>query len=84
MKEKDHSCKHLLVSLSDYVDGDLNEDICAEIERHLSECHDCTVVVNTLKKTVELYHTTAEPDPLPEAMMQRLYVRLNLEDYLAR
>jgi anti-sigma factor RsiW len=84
MKEHNSSCKQLLVSLSDYVDGDLNESICAEVEKHLAECTDCTVVVNTLRKAIELYHSVAIDEQVPDQVMQRLYMRLNLDDYLAK
>ena len=58
----DKNCKSLLGSLSDYVDGTAQEKICREIERHLSECEDCRVVVDTLKKTVYLYQSDSKTD----------------------
>lgn len=79
MEEK--NCTSLLAFLSDYVDGAVQEDLCREIERHLSECKDCRVVVDTLKKTVSLYHATSETD-LPAGVRERLFMRLNLEDFL--
>ncbi len=75
-------CERLLHSLGEYVDGELSEDLCAEIERHLLECHNCQVVVNTLRKTIELYHEEKEQETLPPEVGRRLYMRLNLEDYL--
>jgi anti-sigma factor RsiW len=84
MSEHDHSeCRSLLASLSDYVDGALGEDLCADIERHIAECRDCHIVVDTLRKTIYLYHeTAAENASLPEVVRERLYRTLNLEDYL--
>lgn len=81
----DHEdCSHLLGSLSEYVDGTLGEQFCAEIERHITDCDDCRVVINTLEKTVYLYHTSAklEPPNVPEDVKERLYKRLNLDDFL--
>ncbi|MCS7061008.1 MAG: zf-HC2 domain-containing protein [Anaerolineae bacterium] len=80
----DHAqCRQLLASLSDYVDGDLAEEICAEIERHMAGCERCRIVVDTLRKTVELYHTLSEPPAaLPTDVRQRLFFRLDLEPYL--
>ena len=75
------TCKSLLSSLSDYVDGTAQEELCRELERHLAECEDCRIVVDTLKKTVYLYHSTAETD-MPDAVRERLFKRLNLTDYL--
>jgi anti-sigma factor RsiW len=86
MTEHDHSkCRALLGSLSDYVDGTLSEDLCEEIERHVSECQDCHVVVDTLRKTISLYHeSTADAVEVPGLVRERLYRILNLDDYIRR
>jgi anti-sigma factor RsiW len=82
-EHQDQDCKQMLSSLGDYVDGTLTPELCAEIERHMHGCKKCRVVVNTLRKTVELYQETAEDTTLPADVRQRLYVRLNLEDYMS-
>lgn len=79
MEEK--NCKSLLGSLSDYVDGTAQEDLCRELERHLADCDNCRIVVDTLKMTVSLYQSNAETD-LPVAVRERLFKRLNLDEYL--
>jgi anti-sigma factor RsiW len=80
---EDHaSCRQLLSTLGDYVDGTLSAELCSELERHMKDCQRCRVVVNTLKKTIELYHETDEDAALPADVRERLYLRLNLEDYL--
>ncbi len=84
MSENEH-CKQLLGSLSDYIDGALQEELCALIDQHLAECEDCRVVVNTLRKTVDLYRVSGEAgEPLPEDVRQRLFFHLNLEEYLKK
>lgn len=79
MEHKD--CKHLLGSLSDYVDGELEGELCAELERHLSECKNCRIVVDSLNKTITLYHTTAQQVDVPEGVRQRLFRRLELDHF---
>lgn len=79
MEEK--NCKSLLGSLSDYVDGTAQDDLCRELERHLADCENCRIVVDTLKKTVYLYQSNADTD-LPVAVRERLFKRLNLDEYL--
>lgn len=74
-------CHDLLSSLGDYVDGALSPELCLELERHLKTCQRCRVVVDTLRKTIDLYHETTEDTPLPSDVRQRLYLRLKLEDY---
>jgi anti-sigma factor RsiW len=78
---EEHNCRELLGDLSDYVDGDLAAQLCADLERHLQTCPNCTVVVNTLRKTIELYHESTESDLLPQEVRQRLYARLDLGEY---
>lgn len=79
----DDHCESLLGSLSDYVDGTAQEELCREIERHLAGCENCRIVVDTLKKTVMLYHATSETE-IPEDVRERLFMRLDLGDYLLR
>lgn len=79
-----HECKHLLGSLSEYIDGDLAVNLCDEIELHLVECEDCRVVVDTLRKTVYLYREASEPAEIPEDVRRRLYHCLNLDEFLEK
>ena len=78
---EDKHCKSLLGSLSDYVDGTAKEEICRELEQHLSGCEDCRIVVDTLKKTVYLYHSNTDTD-LPADVRERLFKKLNLDEHL--
>ncbi len=84
MSEHDHSkCRSLLGSLSDYVDGTLGEELCEEIERHVAECQNCHIVVDTLRKTISLYHeSAAEAGEVPGMVRERLFRTLNLDDYI--
>jgi anti-sigma factor RsiW len=87
MSDHEHSprCGNLLDSLSDYIDGDLEAELCAELEQHLQGCENCRVVVNTLRKTVELYQQIEPADSsLPDAVRERLFYKLNLEDHLKK
>jgi len=86
MSEVDRpTCRSLLGLLSDYVDGELSEELCQEIESHTTECQNCRVVVDTLRKTISLYHeTAAESAEIPVEIRTKLYKTLNLEDFLKR
>lgn len=76
-------CKDLLNFLSDYIDGTLNTTLCQEIEAHVAECTNCRVVVDTLKKTVSLYHEMGnEPTEISSQMREKLLRTLKLIDYL--
>lgn len=77
----EHNCQHLLGELSAYIEGEASEALCAEIREHLADCENCRAAVDTLRKTVQLYHTLPQPD-LPEAARQRLFRTLDLEAFL--
>lgn len=68
-------CKGLLSELADYLDEMLDPALRAEIEEHLSNCKNCRVVVNTTKKTIEIF-CNSEPVPLPVDTRERLHVAL--------
>ena len=80
MTHTDHysTCRELLGQLSDYVDGELEAALCDELEAHLSQCPDCRVMVDTLRKTITLYRSQAQPE-LPADVQDRLYRVLRLE-----
>lgn len=83
MTEHTHlKCEELLGSLSAYIDGDLGPELCQELEKHLSECDNCRVVLNTTKRTIELVRSPGEKSDLPDDVRERLFKRLNLDDYL--
>lgn len=72
----------MLDSLSEFVDGTLADELCSEIQRHLDDCPDCHLVVDTLRKTIYLYRETAQPPDVPADVRQRLYQCLDLDEYL--
>jgi anti-sigma factor RsiW len=75
-------CRELLEALSGYVDGSASQAVCQEIQNHLKDCPDCTVVVNTLRKTISLYHRKEAPGSLPDEVRDRLFRALNLDDLI--
>jgi anti-sigma factor RsiW len=61
-KNKAH-CLHILRQLSDYLDDELAQDVCAEIRRHLGTCPNCEVFVSSLRQTISLCRQMT-PKPL--------------------
>ena len=61
-KNKAH-CLHILRQLSDYLDDELTQDVCAEIRRHLGTCPNCETFVLSLRQTISLCRQVA-PKPL--------------------
>ena len=48
------ACRELFERLSEYVDGELSQQICEEIQRHMEGCEPCVAFAKTLKKTADL------------------------------
>ncbi len=71
------TCQELKAQLSDYIDGDLDDGLCKEIERHLANCENCRVVVDTLRKTILLYRDYGAT-PMPAEAHERLIKTLHL------
>lgn len=74
-------CKSIVIELADYLDGALDPSLRASIEQHLEKCSDCRLVVDTTKKTIEIF-CNSEPAPLPADIRQRLHDAL--EKHLGR
>jgi anti-sigma factor RsiW len=69
------NCQVVIRELCSYLDGELEPAALAEIERHLSRCKDCRLVVDTTRKTIEIF-CNAEPVPLPSDVRTRLHEAL--------
>ena len=82
MSEHQHTdpCGYLAV-LSEYIDGDLDARLCRELEHHMTHCENCRIVVDTLQRTVNLYHTVADTE-FPTEVEQRLWHRFHMDDLL--
>jgi anti-sigma factor RsiW len=65
-------CTEFLKELTDYLDGRINENLRVELDEHLHWCHECHVVMNTTKKTIEIYRDN-ELYELPEGLRSRLH-----------
>jgi anti-sigma factor RsiW len=66
------NCKGIIRELTDYLDGDLTPEVRAELEEHLAGCDDCRIVVDSTRKTIEIF-CHCKPAPLPEDVRIRLH-----------
>jgi len=57
--------------LSEYIDNELDEVTCKDIERHAEDCIPCQVCLGTLKRTIDLCKNM-ENKPVPEDVSARL------------
>jgi predicted anti-sigma-YlaC factor YlaD len=73
-------CIEVLEILSDYLDGDVSQEVKERIEAHLRGCDQCerfggqmSSVVKSLRKQLK------DPEPLDEGVAKRLRDRLSRE-----
>ncbi len=71
-------CRELLARLSEFLDGELTEEICREIQAHMEGCEPCQTLSRTLKRTIELCRQLPSK-PLPEPMRRELLALLEKE-----
>jgi anti-sigma factor RsiW len=69
------NCLSVIRELSNYLDGELDAAARKELEQHLGRCEDCRLVVDTTRKTIQIF-CNAEPVPLPEDVRLRLHAAL--------
>lgn len=57
-------CKDIISKLSDYVDRELDDENRNNLQSHFANCSVCRMVMNSFKKTVELFANN-RPEKIP-------------------
>ena len=65
------TCNQFLDELSEYLDDTAQGELRQELQKHVSECPNCWVMVDTTQKTLKIYKGL-EPEPLPNGLRARL------------
>jgi anti-sigma factor RsiW len=68
-------CNNIIEELTSYLDKSLDPALRQELEEHLKKCKKCRLVVDTCKKTIDIY-CNSEPVPLPDETRLRLHSAL--------
>ena len=66
------TCTEFLAILDDFLDQSIAAETRTEIEQHMKKCGHCEVVVNTTRKTIEIYRSH-EIYELPADLRERLH-----------
>ena len=69
------TCKQFLQELNDYLDPSIDTETKMHLERHVSECPNCFVIVDTTMKTLRVYKGV-DPQQVPEDLQKRLWAAL--------
>jgi anti-sigma factor RsiW len=65
------TCKEFMQELSDYLDATVDAELRRKLEIHLGECPNCFVILDTTKKTIEVYKGV-QAQPIPQDVQSRL------------
>ena len=57
-------CKEIFAELSDYLDDELDDSLCEELEKHMHGCEPCLAFLASLEKSIE--HCRHAPNELPD------------------
>jgi predicted anti-sigma-YlaC factor YlaD len=69
------ACLEVFEKLSEYLDGELSSQDCAQIQEHIKDCEPCVAFVDSLKKSIQASHELRPHEPvheLPEETRERL------------
>lgn len=58
-------CKAMFAELSDYLDQQLDDSLCEELEHHMNGCGPCQAFVATLESTIEQCRKSPAQNPPP-------------------
>jgi predicted anti-sigma-YlaC factor YlaD len=74
-------CRAIVEQLSEYLDGELKQELCSEFEGHVGNCKPCQSFLDTLRNTVQLTATAPSPTMSDEIRrdIKRAYERLKRE-----
>jgi RNA polymerase sigma-70 factor, ECF subfamily len=77
-------CKAMFAELSNYLDEQLDDSLCEELERHLGGCEPCKAFLSSLEATIEHCRTSpAECPSTKKAARLRKQLLKNCEQALA-
>lgn len=71
-------CKHVWGYVSDYIDGEVDAVLRAEIDRHLETCEICSAILDSTRNVVVLVADDRVFE-LPAGFSSRLHERLEVE-----
>lgn len=69
------NCQDIINELSNFIDGELDGAMKLDLERHLEDCHECKMIVDQTKKTIEIF-CDCQPIELPGDVRNRLHEAL--------
>ena len=90
LNPRKRNCKQMFAELSNYLDEELDDSLCAEMEKHIEGCEPCKAFLASLEETIRACRATPNELPLEQAAAnlrrevlskyQQLMAKLNKDD----
>jgi anti-sigma factor (TIGR02949 family) len=65
------TCKEFLQELNEYLDENIDAELRRKLEAHINACPNCFVILDTTKRTVQVYKGM-EAQVIPQEVHTRL------------
>ena len=69
------NCADFMAEIGNYLEGEVAEEVRAQLEQHLAHCQTCTVLVDSTRKTLKIVTDTGSFD-LPEEAFKPIAIRI--------
>lgn len=63
-----------------YLGDDLNKEKCEEIKNELHNCPECSMILDEIQGTIELYRKALPHKQVPLEIVKRLKFKLNIPE----
>jgi RNA polymerase sigma-70 factor (ECF subfamily) len=60
---RERRCKEMFAELSSYLDDELDDSLCEELEKHMDGCEPCKAFLASLEKTIEQCRSASNESP---------------------
>ncbi len=64
-------CRAMFSRLSEFLDGELRDEVCGEIRAHMDGCEPCRALLASVRGTIDLGRTRPAR-PIPEEVRKEL------------
>jgi mycothiol system anti-sigma-R factor len=71
-----HDCAEILAQLYLFLDHEIDDASCTEIEQHLHECHPCLEMYDLDRVVKALVHRSCGHEAAPQPLRERVLVSI--------
>ena len=70
--------KEMLKKIQEQLGRDVDAAVIKDVARHMEECPECRIYVDSVQQTVKIYRVTETEQTIPDDVSERLFKVLKL------